>query len=128
MPEAVKGSLISSSKKIVKEGDVLVCKINPHLNRIWIVEHHNKDLQCIASSEWIIFRNRDIDSQYLMRCFSSSYFLHLMLSNVSGVGGSLMRAQPASVEKYLFPLPPLAEQKRIVAKIEEVFKAIDELS
>ncbi len=128
MPEAVKGSLISSSKKIVKEGDVLVCKINPHLNRIWIVEHHNKDLQCIASSEWIIFRNRDIDSQYLMRCFSSSYFLHLMLSNVSGVGGSLMRAQPASVEKYLFPLPPLAEQKRIVAKIEEVFKALDALS
>ena len=128
MPEVVKGSSISSSKKIVKEGDVLVCKINPHLNRIWIVEHHNKDLQCIASSEWIIFRNRDIDSQYLMRCFSSSYFLLFLLSNVSGVGGSLMRAQPASVEKYLFPLPPLAEQKRIVAKIEEVFKALDALS
>ena len=128
MPEVVKGSLISSSKKIVKEGDVLVCKINPHLNRIWIVEHHNKDLQCIASSEWIIFRNSDIDSQYLMRCFSSSYFLQLMLSNVSGVGGSLMRAQPASVEKYLFPIPPFAEQKRIVSKIEEVFKVMDALS
>jgi len=105
----------------------LVCKINPHLNRIWVVEHHNKDMQCIASSEWIIFRNRDIDSQYLMRCFSSLYFLKLMLSNVSGVGGSLMRAQPASVEKYLFPLPPLAEQKRIANEIERWFSVIDEL-
>ena len=127
MPEVVKGSLISSFKKIVKEGDVLVCKINPHLNRIWVVEHHNKDMQCIASSEWIIFRNRDIDSQYLMRCFSSLYFLKLMLSNVSGVGGSLMRAQPASVEKYLFPLPPLAEQKRIANEVERWFSVIDEL-
>lgn len=127
MPEVVKGSLISSFKKIVKEGDVLVCKINPHLNRIWVVEHHNKDMQCIASSEWIIFRNRDIDSLYLMRCFSSLYFLKLMLSNVSGVGGSLMRAQPASVEKYLFPLPPLAEQKRIANEIERWFSVIDEL-
>ena len=127
MPEVVKGAFISSSKKMVKEGDVLLCKINPHLNRTWVVEHHKKDLQCIASSEWIIFRNRDINAQYLMRCFTSSYFLNLMLSNVSGVGGSLMRAQPASVEKYLFPLPPLAEQVRIVAKIEELFAVLDSI-
>ena len=127
MPEVVKGAFISSSKKMVEEGDVLLCKINPHLNRTWVVEHHKKDLQCIASSEWIIFRNRDINSQYLMRCFTSSYFLNLMLSNVSGVGGSLMRAQPASVEKYLFPLPPFAEQVRIVSKMEELFSVLDSI-
>ena len=127
MPEFVSGANISSSKKIVEEGDVLLCKINPHLNRTWIVKHHKKDFQCIASSEWIVFRNGDIDSQYLMRCFTSSYFLKLMLSNVSGVGGSLMRAQPSSVEKYPFPLPPLAEQHRIVAKIEQLFNEIDKL-
>ena len=126
-PEFLSGANINSSKKIVEEGDVLLCKINPHLNRAWIVKHHKKDLKCIASSEWIIFRNREIDSQYLMRCFTSSYFLNLMLSNVSGVGGSLMRAQPSAVEKYLFPLPPLAEQHRIVAKIEELFAVLDSI-
>ena len=125
MPDFVHGANISSSKKLVEEEDVLLCKINPHLNRTWIVKHHKKALQCIASSEWIIFRNKDINSQYLLRCFTSSYFLNLMLSNVSGVGGSLMRAQPSCVEKYLFPLPPYQEQLRIVAKIEELFAVLD---
>lgn len=127
MPDFVHGANISSSKKLVEEEDVLLCKINPHLNRTWIVEHHKKALQCIASSEWIIFRNKDINSQYLLRCFTSSYFLNLMLSNVSGVGGSLMRAQPSCVEKYLFPLPPYAEQLRIVTKIEELFAVLDDI-
>ena len=125
MPDFVHGANISSSKKLVGEEDVLLCKINPHLNRTWIVEHHKKALQCIASSEWIIFRNKNIYSQYLLRCFTSSYFLNLMLSNVSGVGGSLMRAQPSCVEKYLFPLPPYQEQLRIVTKIEELFAVLD---
>jgi type I restriction enzyme S subunit len=50
-----------------------------------------------------------------------------MLSNVSGVGGSLMRAQPTFVEKYPFPLPPLEEQHRIVEKIEELFAVLDSI-
>ena len=127
MPDFVHGANISSSKKLVEEEDVLLCKINPHLNRTWIVEHHKKALQCIASSEWIIFRNKDINSQYLLRCFTSSYFLNLMLSNVSGVGGSLMRAQPFCVEKYLFPLPPYQEQLRIVSKTNELFAVLDSI-
>lgn len=50
-----------------------------------------------------------------------------MLSNVSGVGGSLMRAQPASVGKYIFPLPPIKEQIRIVVELDKWLMMIDEL-
>ena len=111
MPEFVKGKYISSSKKSVSRNDVLLCKINPHLNRVWIVSHHKEDIPCLASSEWIIFRNSTILPQYLSYCFTSLYFKELMLSNVSGVGGSLMRAQPTIVSKSLFPLPPENEQR-----------------
>ena len=128
MPEFVKGKDISSSKKSVSKNDVLLCKINPHLNRAWIVSHYKENRPCLASSEWIIFRNSSIIPQYLSFCFTSNYFKELMLSNVSGVGGSLMRAQPAIVNKYLFPLPPINEQCRIVAAIQEYYEILDNIS
>ena len=49
-----------------------------------------------------------------------------MLSNVSGVGGSLMRAQPKHVRRYPIPLPPREEQERIVGHIESLFARLDE--
>ena len=128
MPEFVKGKNISSSKKSVSRNDVLLCKINPHLNRAWIVSHHKEDIPCLASSEWIIFRNSTILPQYLSYCFTSLYFKELMLSNVSGVGGSLMRAQPSVVCKYLFPLPPVNEQRRIVETIQRYYEILDDIS
>ena len=128
MPEFVKGKYISSSKKSVSRNDVLLCKINPHLNRAWIVSHHKEDLPCLASSEWIIFRNSTILPQYLSYCFTSLYFKELMLSNVSGVGGSLMRAQPSIVSKYLFPLPPVNEQRKIVEAIQQYYNVLDNIS
>ena len=128
MPEFVKGKDISSSKKSVSRNDVLLCKINPHLNRAWIVSHHKEDIPCLASSEWIIFRNSAIHPQYLSFCFTSLYFKGLMLSNVSGVRGSLMRAQPSVVCKYLFPLPPVNEQRRIVETIQRYYEILDDIS
>ena len=128
MPEFVKGKDISSSKKSVSRNDVLLCKINPHLNRAWIVSHHKEDIPCLASSEWIIFRNSAIHPHYLSFCFTSLYFKGLMLSNVSGVGGSLMRAQPSVVCKYLFPLPPVNEQRRIVETIQRYYEILDDIS
>ena len=127
IPEFLKGKEISSSKKSVLKNDVLLCKINPHLNRAWIVSHHKKEMPCIASSEWIIIRNDRLCSEYLSVCFTTPFFKDMMLSNVSGVGGSLMRAQPSIVGKYPFPLPPVNEQKRIVIKIKELFSVLDEI-
>ena len=36
-PEIVTGSEIGSTKVLVKKDDVLISKINPHLNRVWRV-------------------------------------------------------------------------------------------
>lgn len=125
-PEFLKGSEIGSSKQGVQSGDVLLCKINPHLNRVWSVDART-DKTLIASSEWIVIRCKETFPAYLIHCLSSQYFKELMLSNCSGVGGSLTRAQKNYVIRYPFPLPPLAEQKRIVAKVEELLAEVEKI-
>ena len=55
-PELTQGKDIGSTKQTVQPGDVLLCKINPRINRVWRVEHKGAFPQ-IASSEWIVIRN-----------------------------------------------------------------------
>jgi type I restriction enzyme S subunit len=125
-PEYVKGKSVGSSKQSVQKNDVLISKINPHINRVWKVFKKSSYIN-VASSEWIVFRNSRVDSDYLRLYFSAPYFRTMLQSQVSGVGGSLMRAKPEEVKKYFLPLPPLAEQARIVKKVEELLEELEEM-
>lgn len=42
-------------------------------------------------------------------------------------GSAIPYIKLSNLQNYIFPLPPLAEQRRIVAKIEELFAEIDKL-
>jgi type I restriction enzyme S subunit len=111
-PEVVEGAMIGSAKKSVKPGDVLLSRIVPHIRRAWVVPETNGYRQ-IASGEWIVFRSNKFNSNYLRHLLMSDVFHTQFMSTVAGVGGSLLRARPAFVEKITIPLPPLPEQKRI---------------
>jgi type I restriction enzyme S subunit len=116
-PEVLMGAEIGSTKQRVHEGDVLLCKINPRINRVWIVSKAN-GLEQIASGEWIVFRQTEVDPRFLMYRLREGKFREELCAEVSGVGGSLTRARPQTIKKLRISLPPLAEQRRIVAKIE----------
>lgn len=118
-PEIIKGSDIGSTKMTVEEGDVLICKINPRINRVWVVKRHT-NYTLLASSEWIVVRNRELDSNYLKWYFLSPPFRQLMVSQVAGIGGSLTRAQPKQVAKYLVPLPTFDEQRQISTVLDKL--------
>jgi type I restriction enzyme S subunit len=117
-PEVVSGNTIGSNKVLVSPGDVLLCKINPRINRAWVVgEAHG--IRQIASTEWIVFSKQEgLSPNFLRYFFSLDTFRDYLAANVSGVGGSLMRVRPSVVEVYPFVLPPTAEQDRIAAKLD----------
>jgi type I restriction enzyme, S subunit len=115
-PDRLRGEEIKSSKQAVEPDDVLLCKIVPHINRVWTVAARSAQRQ-IASGEWIVYRTRHSDPQYLRHCLSEASFREQFMATVAGVGGSLMRARPSEVAKIEILLAPLREQRRIVAKI-----------
>ncbi|QMV63214.1 restriction endonuclease subunit S [Pseudomonas berkeleyensis] len=124
-PEIVKGNEIGSNKQVVHARDVLLSKINPRLNRSWLVQNFTSH-PAIASTEWIVFeRNPAILSDFLRYFLTQVLIRDFLAHNASGVGGSLTRVKPAVVDGISFGLPPLAEQQRIVTKIEELFSELD---
>jgi type I restriction enzyme S subunit len=124
-PEIVKGEQIGSSKRVVQEKAVLLCKINPRINRVWVVGLHSPWPK-ISSTEWIPFFPVDgIEPGYLCYFMQQDAFRDFLALRASGVGGSLMRVKPTTFADYLFPLPPLPEQRRIVAEIETQFTRLD---
>ena len=127
-PEFLLGKAIGSTKQLVSKGEVLLCKINPHLNRSWVVSHYRKELKCIASSEWLVFRSEAVLPEYARLFFMSPAFKDLMLSNVSGVGGSLMRARASAVNNYPIWVPPLNEQERIVQAVRQMNATLESMT
>lgn len=116
-PERPLGSEIGSTKQTVEPGDVMVCKIVPHINRVWVVPPRGEFRQ-IASSEWIVIRNSETEPKFLRWLMSAPDFRSEFLKDLSGIGGSLTRARPQTVAKIEIPLPPLPEQRRIVRKLD----------
>ncbi len=125
IPEIISGSAIGSNKQTVETGTVLLSKINPRINRVWVVGKHS-DYPKIASTEWIpFFRLEEIVPEYLRYYLTLYSVRDYLAANASGVGGSLMRINTHTLEDYPFPLAPLLEQQRIVSTLEEQFTRLD---
>ncbi|WP_438465558.1 restriction endonuclease subunit S [Marinomonas sp. PE14-40] len=118
VPEVLLGNEIGSSKKLVEPGDVLLSKIVPHIKRVWIVGK-NRGRRQIASGEWIVYRTKKVDAEFLRFFLLSDAFRTRFMSTVKGVGGSLLRATPSQVNEFKLPLPLLETQKQIAAVLEK---------
>jgi len=115
---------IGSSKITVEPGDVLLCRIVPHIRRSWIVTPERGHRQ-IASGEWMVFRDPRFEPAFLRHYLISGVFHRQFMTTVAGVGGSLMRARPAHAAAIGVPLPPLPEQRRIASILDGTQRLVE---
>lgn len=107
---------------VPQTGDILMSAVGT-IGKTYIV---NKD-DCFyykdASVICLKKKHADISSKYLKMLFSSNYLQKQMFANSNGTTVDTITISIA--QGYTIPFPPLAEQKRIVNKIEELFNELD---
>ncbi len=125
IPEIIQGKDIGSSKKQVRPKDILLSRIIPHIRRAWVVENPSDSRRQIASTEWIVFSSNEVIPKYLREIVVSDRFHKQFMQTITGVGGSLSRANINAVCQIQIPLPPLSVQEEIVVEIDGYQKIID---
>lgn len=115
----------SRARKAVRRGTVLYSTIRPYLRN---VVHIDRDFEppAIASTAFaVLCPVPGLDPRYLKYCVRSTYFSRFVESRQKGV------AYPAindgDLAFGLIPIPPPAEQERIVARVDELMELCDDL-
>jgi type I restriction enzyme S subunit len=106
--------------KIRKE-DILFC-LRGSLGKVASVE--NLDEGVIASSLVIVRSGSLVLNKFLLSYFKSNLCSQMIEQFRNGAAQPNLSA--ASLKKFYCPLPPLDEQKRIVAILDEAFEGIDQ--
>ncbi len=111
-----------SQSGVPKEGDLMITAVGT-LGKVYIVKEgeifYYKDGSVLCmENKW------RINPQYAKYVIESPVFINQYIGESQGT--TVATLTMVRVNQYLFPLPPLAEQKRIVAKIEELLPKIDE--
>lgn len=113
----------SRARKIVKEGTVLYSTVRPYLLNICIIDKDFKHEPIASTAFAVLHPMNGLFNKYLYFTLNSPMFNTYVNSVMIGV------AYPAINDKNLLngliPLPPFEEQKRIVAKIEELMPLVE---
>lgn len=117
----------SRARKIVKKGDIIYSTVRPYLMNICIID---KDItpEPIVSTGFAVFNTSlDITNKYLFRVLLSPYFDSYANHNDNAKGVAYPAINDTRLKNALIPLPPLAEQERIVAKLDELLPKVQAL-
>ena len=104
-------------------GELILSNVGS-IGKIFIVPKLNRRMSLAPNAIMVRLWNEN-HRDWLYYLFQSVFGLSLLYDISSAT--AIRKFNKTDFKKLVIPLPPLAEQKRIVAKIEEVFKEIDKL-
>jgi type I restriction enzyme S subunit len=122
--DAVLGAEIKTKKQqIARAGEFLVAEIDAKVGGFGIVPDSLDGT--IVSSHYFLYRHRPerLDNKYL-GCFVKTRAFRQQIEAQGSTNYAAIR--PDDVLGYQIPLPPIDEQRRIVARIEELAAKVDE--
>lgn len=111
---------ISGDKVKFRKGQVLYSKLRPYLKKILVAPDDG-----ICTPELVPFNVYGIDANYISYVLKSPHVDYII--NTATYGVKMPRVGTDTMINLLIPLPPLEEQHRIVAKIEELLPYCDRL-
>ena len=114
----------SRARRKLHVNDVLFSMVRPYLRNIALVEEPYGD--AIASTGfYVITPSVALFPRYVFYMVLSPYVIDGL--NYYMKGENSPSINNGHIEGFLYPLPPLEEQKRIVARIDELMPRIDKL-
>lgn len=108
---------ITGDKVLFYKGQVLYSKLRPYLKKILIAPNNG-----ICTPELVPFNTYLVYANYIVYVLRSPHIDYVVNSVTYGV--KMPRVGTETMVNLLIPLPPLSEQKHIVAKIEELLPLI----
>ncbi|MDB9317832.1 MULTISPECIES: restriction endonuclease subunit S [Cyanophyceae] len=113
---------IKKSQYLLKEGDLVFARTGATVGKSYLIRSYIP--QAVFASYLIrIILFNDISKKFIYNFFQSNNYWLQINEGKLGIGQPNVNAQVLS--KITLPLPPLGEQYRIVAKIEELFTQLD---
>jgi len=115
----------SRARKIVQRGTVIYSTVRPYLLNIAVIDRDLNPPSIASTAFAIVHPLAGLSSQYIFWYLRSPVFVRYVESVQTGI--AYPAVNDAQFFVGLFPLPPLAEQHRIVAKVDKLMALCDRL-
>ena len=117
----------SRARKIVASGDVIYSTVRPYLHNMCIIDREFSHEPIASTGFAAMTCHEGLYNKYLFYFLLSPDFDRYANDTENSKGVAYPAINDQKLYKALVPIPPLNEQKRIVAKIEELMSFVDDL-